>query len=168
MHLLRDALPEARGRAILKVIGVGNPWRSDDAAGLHAAHALSGTLPGGVEVLEEAGEPTSLLGAFEGADALWLVDAVSSGARAGTIHRLDAGSQPLPAELFRTSTHHLGLAEAVELGRALGQLPPALVVFGIEGESFAPGDTLTPAVAAAVAEVARQVAEEVEACTKST
>jgi hydrogenase maturation protease len=119
-----------------------------------------------VEVLEEDGEPTALLDAFEGAEALWLVDAVSSGAAPGTVHRLDAGAQELPAELFRTSTHHLGLAEAVELGRALGQLPAHVVVFGIEGASFDPGDSLTPAVEEAVADVARQVSEEVAACTK--
>jgi hydrogenase maturation protease len=118
-----------------------------------------------VEVLEEDGEPTALLDAFDGADTLWLVDAVSSGAPPGTLHRLDAGSQKLPAELFRTSTHHLGLAEAVELGRALGQLPGHTVVFGIEGGSFDPGDSLTPAVQEAVAEVARRVTEEVAAAT---
>ncbi len=149
----------------VRVVGVGNPWRSDDAAGLRAVWALQGAMPAGVEVLEESGEPTGLLDAFEGTDAIWLVDAVSSGAVPGTIHRLEAGARGLPAELFRTSTHHLGLGEAIELGRALGQLPAEVVVFGIEGESFAPGDTLTPAVEAAVAEVARRVAEEVSACT---
>ena len=151
---------------MLRVVGVGNPWRSDDAAGLHAARALREELPAGVEVLEVDGEPTALLDAFEGADALWLVDAVSSGAAPGTVHRLDAGTQELPAELFRTSTHHLGLAEAVELGRVLGRLPAHVIVFGIEGASFDPGDSLTHAVEHALAGVARQVMEEVAACTK--
>jgi hydrogenase maturation protease len=145
---------------------VGNPWRSDDAAGLRAAWALRGTLPDGVEVLEEEGESTALLDAFDGADELWLLDAVSSGAEPGTVHRLEAGSEELPAEIFSTSTHHLGLAEAVELARALGRLPGQVVVFGIEGENFAPGNTLSPAVEAAVADVARQVAEEVAECTR--
>jgi hydrogenase maturation protease len=119
-----------------------------------------------VEVFEEVGEPTALLDAFEGADALWVVDAVFSGAAPGTVHRLDAGARELPAELFRTSTHHLGLAEAVELARALGRLPPHVIVFGIEGASFEPGDSLTPAVEDGVAAVTRQVTEEVVACTK--
>ena len=117
-------------------------------------------------MLEEDGEPTGLLDAFDGVGKLWVIDAVSSGAAPGTIHRLEAGSQELPAELFRTSTHHLGLAEAVELGRALGRLPADVVVFGIEGGKFDPGDSLTPEVDRAVAEVARQIGEEVEACTK--
>ena len=60
--------------------------------------------------------------------------------RAGTIHRLDASERELPAELFRASTHHVGLAEAVELARALGRLPARTVIYGIEGESFEIGE----------------------------
>ena len=46
-----------------------------------------------------------------------------SGAAPGTTRRLDASRERLPAELFRGSTHALGLAEAVELARALDRLP---------------------------------------------
>ena len=107
----------------LRVIGVGNRWRTDDAVGLDVVGRLRGTLPDEVELMEREGEPTSLIDAWEGADAVWVVDAVSSGAKAGTLHRLDAGERELPAELFRASTHHFGLAEAVELARAVGSLP---------------------------------------------
>jgi hydrogenase maturation protease len=148
------------------VIGVGNPWRGDDAAGLHAARALRQLLPAPIEVLEETGEPTGLLERFEHAEALWLIDAVRSGAAPGAIHRLDAGAEPLPPELFRSSTHHLGLAEAVELARALGRLPDRVVVYGIEGESFDTGSQLSSPVARAVTETARRVVEEVMACTR--
>ena len=148
------------------MIGVGNPWRGDDAAGLHTARALRPLLPPAVEVLEETGEPTSLLDRFAASDVLWLVDAVRSGAAPGTIHRLDVAAAELPAELFRTSTHHLGLAEAVELARALGRLPRQLAVFGIEGADFSAGEALSPPVARAVPKVAALIAEEVDACTK--
>ena len=87
-------------------------------SGLDVVGRLRGTLPDEVELMEREGEPTSLIDAWEGADAVWVVDAVSSGAKAGTLHRLDAGERELPAELFRASTHHFGLAEAVELARA--------------------------------------------------
>jgi hydrogenase maturation protease len=148
------------------VIGVGNPWRGDDGAGLAVARRLRGTLPDGVDVLEREGEPTSLLDAWEGADALWLVDAVSSGAPPGTLHRLDAAEQELPAGMFGASTHHFGLAEAVELARALGRLPRRTVVFGVEGARFDAGEGLTPEVDAAAARVAEAVREEVLACTR--
>lgn len=164
MHLVRDAFPEARGRATLKVLCVGNPWRCDDAAGLEVARRLRGTLPPGVELLEREGEPTALIDAWDGAAALWLVDAVSSGTKPGTVHRLDASERELPTELFRRSTHHVGVAEAVELSRVLGRLPAQTVVYGIEGGSFEIGDELTPAVAVACERAAEAVRREVMAC----
>jgi hydrogenase maturation protease len=94
-------------------------------------------------------------------DEVFLVDAVSSGAAPGTVHRIDASERALPAEIFRASTHHLGVPEAVEIARALGPLPARLVVYGIEGASFDAGRGLTPAVAAAADGVAAAMREEV-------
>ncbi len=151
---------------MLTVIGVGNPWRSDDAAGLVVARRLQGTLPGAT-VLEREGEPAALIDAWEGAESLWLVDAVSSDADPGTVHRLDVTGRALPAELFRASTHHLGLADAVELARTLGRLPARVVFFGIEGKRFDAGTGLSPAVEAAVERVAAAIREEVVRCTSA-
>lgn len=148
------------------MIGVGNAWRNDDAAGLEVARLLTGTLPEGAEVLEREGEPTSLIEAWEGAGAVWLADAVSSGADPGTVHRHDASEQALPTTLFDTSTHHFGLAEAVEIARALGRLPRTTVVYGIEGASFDTGKTLSPEVREAAVRVAEAIREEVAECTK--
>jgi hydrogenase maturation protease len=147
------------------VIGIGNAWRRDDAAGLVAVRQLRGTLPAEVEVLEREGEPSGLIDAFDGVEAMWLLDAVSSGASPGTVHRLDAVESALPAGMFGTSTHHLGLGEAVELARALGRLPERLVVFGVEGAEFGAGDGLAPEVEAGAARAADAVREEVLACT---
>jgi hydrogenase maturation protease len=148
------------------VIGIGNAWGGDDAAGLVVAQRLRGTLPQEVEVLEREGEPSALIDSWQGADALWLVDAISSGAAPGTLHRVNASEEELPAAVFRGSTHHLGLAEAVELARALGRLPGRTVVYGIEGASFDAGDELSPEVEAAVERIAAVVRKEVLACTR--
>jgi hydrogenase maturation protease len=149
------------------VIGIGNAWRRDDAAGLAVARLLVGTLPG-VDVLEREGEPAGVIDAMDGADAVWLVDAVSSGSAPGTVHRLDAAEQELPAEMFRASTHHLGLGEAVELARALGRLPERTVFYGVEGASFEAGEGLSPEVERAVTQVAEAIREEVERCTSAS
>jgi hydrogenase maturation protease len=129
------------------------------------ARKLRGTLPNEVEVLEREGEPTGLIDAWGAGDEVWLIDAVVSGARPGTVHRLDATADALPAELFRTSTHHFGLAEAVEIARAVGRLPARLVVYGIEGASFDTGDRLSAEVEAAAAQVVAALREEVLART---
>jgi hydrogenase maturation protease len=146
VHLLRDAFPHPRGLATLTVIGVGNRWRGDDAAGIHVVARLRGTTRSDVRLVEHEGEPTVLIDAWAPEDSVWLVDAVSSGAPAGTIHRIDAGAEGIPVELFRASTHHLGLAETIELARAVGRLPRRLVLYGIEGEGFELFAGLTPSV----------------------
>jgi len=135
-------------------IGIGNPLRGDDAAGLLAARALRALGEEGVEVRELEGEPVDLIEAWEGAEAVLVADAVASGGEPGQVHRIEAAAGPLPAALAGPSTHALGLAEAIELGRALGRLPPRLVVYGIEGSRFEAG----AAPGAAVREAAERVA----------
>jgi hydrogenase maturation protease len=129
------------------------------------ARRLRAMVPDDVEVLEREGEPTSLIDSWEGADGVWLIDAVSSGAAAGTVHRVEATDEPLPAGFARSSTHHFGLPEAVELARSVGRMPRRLVVYGIEGASFETGERMTPEVASAVETVADAVRAEVLAAT---
>jgi hydrogenase maturation protease len=142
------------------VIGVGNPYRHDDAAGLVVAQRLRHKAPGHVTVIEQLGELTALLETWKDAHTVVLIDAVLSGADAGTIHRLDAQADAIPQEIFRCSTHAVSVAEAVELARVLGQLPPKLVVYGIEGKDFSAGLGLSPEVEGRVAELAERVLQE--------
>jgi hydrogenase maturation protease len=143
------------------VVGIGNPDRGDDAAGRAVLRLLRDTPPDGVELVEQAGEATALLACLEGASTAFLVDACSSGAHAGTVQRFDVGRKPLPQAVFGLSTHGIGLAEAIELARALGQLPSHCVVYAIEGRAFEVGDPLSPSVAIAVAAVAARLRSEV-------
>ncbi len=145
------------------IIGVGNPFRRDDAAGVAVARRLRGTLPAGGRILEREGDLASLLEAWGAADEVVIIDAMSSGATPGTIRRFDAQARRLPAGFARGSTHAFGVAEALDLARALGRLPARVVVYGIEGRDFAAGEGLSPEVAAAVDEVARRVALETTA-----
>jgi hydrogenase maturation protease len=128
------------------------------------ARRLRERAPEGVDVRELEGEPVSIVDALDGADRAFLVDAVSSGAAPGTVHRLDVSEEPVPAALSAASTHTLGVGEAIELARALGRLPARVVLYGIEAESIAAGDELTPAVAQAVGAVVEEVLAE---CTSS-
>jgi hydrogenase maturation protease len=48
----------------------------------------------------------------------------------------------------------------VELGRALGRLPPKLIAYGIEGVTFAPGTGLSPQASHAVGVVAARLLSE--------
>lgn len=145
------------------VIGVGNSLRRDDAAGLEVARALRAMAAGSeIVVREEEGETLALLDAWEGARAVVLVDAVCSGAAPGTVHRIDASEGPLPDHLrSSSSTHAVGLAEAIELARALGRLPARVVLFGLEGRCFDAGSELSPELRALVDPLAERVLGEV-------
>lgn len=143
------------------VIGIGNPDRGDDAAGRLVAQRLSDLLSPIIAVVELDGEVTSLLSHLEGASAAWLIDACQSGASAGTIRRFDAGTTALPKDLRDFSTHVLGLAEAVELARALGRLPRHCTIYAIEGACFEHGAPIQPAVADAVEIAAKRIADEI-------
>lgn len=143
------------------VLGIGNPERGDDAAGRNVARLLRGMLPAEVEVAEHDGEATALLTRLDGAQAAFLVDACGSGAQVGTVRRFDVSMAPLPHGALGLSTHGFGPAEAIELARALGQLPPRCIVYAIEGASFEAGAPLSPPVATAVAQVAQRICAEI-------
>jgi hydrogenase maturation protease len=144
------------------VIGVGNEYRRDDGVGLAVAARLRGRVPVGVEVLECEQEPSRLIDAWQGAESALVVDAVESGAAPGTLHRFDAGAGPIPAGVFRSSTHAFGVGDAVELARVLGKLPSRVVVYGVEGGEFAAGEGLTAPVEAAVEPAAKAVLDDLE------
>ena len=151
------------------VIGIGNPLRGDDGAGVVVAEQLRPRVPEGIEVVSCSEEPSRLMEAWEGAESVLLVDTVSSGAPAGTLHRFDAGDEALPARTFRSSTHAIGIAETIELARALGRLPRRVRVYGIEAGSFTTGAELTPPVEAAVAVLVQDVLHDLEGerCTSA-
>jgi hydrogenase maturation protease len=138
----------------LLIVGLGNPWRGDDGAGPAVARAL-GDDP---RVLVNEGEPIGLIDVWSGADEVILVDTVSSGAPAGTVHRFDLLTT-LPLVLGRGSTHAFGLAETLELARILDRLSPKVSVYGIEGERFSAGEELSAPVRAAVETVRVELEE---------
>jgi len=144
------------------VIGIGNPMRGDDAAGVEVAGRLRSRVPPGVEVIACGEEPSRLMEAWEGASSVVLIDTVSSGGRPGTLHRFDAGEKAVPGPTFRSSTHAIGIADTIELARALGRLPRRVRIYGVEAGSFATGAALTPAVETAVTALVHDVLNDLE------
>jgi hydrogenase maturation protease len=149
---------EAQTTRPTAVFGVGNPWRGDDGAGIEVALRLAASAPAGVRVApHESGDLSGLLDQWDEHDAVVVVDAASSGATAGSIHRFDAAAAPLPARACRSSSHAFGVAEVVELARVLDRLPRTLEVYAIEGASFASGAGLTREVDGAVGRLVHEL-----------
>jgi len=74
---------------------------------------------------------------------------------------MDASREPIPSKFFSCSTHDFGVAEAIEMARALGQLPRQLQLFGVEGKNFQPGEILSSEIEQAIELVADEVFQHV-------
>lgn len=148
----------------VKIIGLGNDWRGDDAAGLQVVRRLQEEQLSFAEILENPGTAGALADAWKDASRVVVVDAMVTGGQPGTIYRFDAHDGVVTFPLPRSSSSHgWGLSEALALGRLFQELPPVLIVYGIEGENFNLGEGLSPAVAAAIPEAARRIAQEIRA-----
>ena len=157
---MRNTLPGYESRARVTIIGVGNVTRGDDGVGILAVRRLRERLPD-ARTVESSGDLADILDAMEGEDALILIDAMRCAAAPGTVHRIDAHAEQFPTNLFCTSSHAVGVAEVMELARALGQLPARLIFYGIAGAQFAPGDSISAAVLRGLTEVVGRVVDEV-------
>ncbi|MDW8104612.1 MAG: hydrogenase maturation protease [Armatimonadota bacterium] len=144
------------------LIGVGNPYRQDDAAGIAVVRRLRQRPPKQVDCMECPGDLTTLIETWRGYEKVIVVDAMSSGRSVGEVVRFDLSQQPLPTDVRFFSTHAMGLGEVIELARRLQRLPPQLVVYGIEGKHFGEGEGLSPEVAKAVEDVVRYILQELK------
>jgi hydrogenase maturation protease len=135
------------------VIGIGNPYRRDDGAGIAVVRRLRLLVPQDVEVVECPGDLTMLLDIWQGYSRVIVIDAMRSGRAAGEVMRFDASTQTLPANMRFSSTHAMGLNEILALAHTLHRLPRKLVLYGVEGRDFGEGECLSDEVAKAVDDV---------------
>ncbi|MGD0853044.1 MAG: hydrogenase maturation protease [Acidimicrobiales bacterium] len=150
------------------VAGFGSTYRHDDAVGSVVAERAVARMPLSHYVGPLA-DPLDLLGVWNEADLVIVVDAVTSGAPVGTLHTLEIDvNHDVPERVATTSspgvasTHGIGLTAVLGLARALHQAPRRLVVVAIEGERFDLGEGLSAAVEAAVPLAVQQVVELIE------
>lgn len=151
----RPTLGVMSGQERTVVIGVGNAFRRDDGVGWAVLDRLRERaehrpLPPGTVLATCDGDPARLIGLWESAGLAVVVDAAHAHpGTPGRVHRLEL-DDGLASRTSTTSSHGLGLGEAVELARVLGLMPGRLVVYAVEGADGAFGTGLSPAVAATV------------------
>jgi len=143
----------------LLVVGCGNILAGDDGAGVEVVERL---VEAGVEGCQLCLMPSGgvdLLEMFPAADVVLFVDAVTSGAPAGTLHLVplgaaadSSGDEDITAPVIvrravgSLSSHGLGLLETFELARALGRHVPRVILLGVEIGEVTPGAPRSPAV----------------------
>ncbi len=149
------------------VIGVGNPFRSDDGAGLVIAERIAEENLVGVETFTTAGDILSLLDRWQGREHVIIFDAMQSGKKAGTVFCCQANDKKLPHELLHFSSHSFGINEIIALAAMLSQLPQKLVIYGIEGQDFVHGSVLSPPVSRAVNQLLKKITRSLKKMNQS-
>jgi len=143
------------------VAAVGSEFRGDDAAGPAVLDRV-GELKG-VDMLGVLASPLDLLGAWDGADLVIVVDAVEGIDAPGGVCIIDVDMASEAGESGRTrstaSSHGLGVIDALRIAGALGTAPARVIIVGVSGEDFDGGAGLSPAASGAVEQAARRVVE---------
>ena len=144
--------PKRRQPRIL-IAGLGNSLLQDDGVGVHAIRALQQTSLPGVIVAEVG---TAVLGALhllEWAEKILAIDAMQAGGKPGTIYGFALNDVAGPG--MQASLHELNLLAALRfLPR---QAKPEILIVGVEPQTIDYGLDLSPAVAAALPELTREV-----------
>lgn len=144
------------------VVGIGHPFRSDDALGLKAIEYLQKKLPTTVQTRTLLADPTELLEFFSEFSHVYLIDAIySQTVSPGTLFRLDGFSVDNMSTNLRASTHAFDIGQVLQLAENLHLIPHKLVIYGIEAKSFSQGDCLSDEVNKNFTVMIEQIVDEV-------
>lgn len=152
------------------VIGLGNPLMGDDGLGIAAAQRLSEwELPEDVQVVDGGTWGLNLLPVIEDAERVILVDAVDVGEAPGTLVRLPR--ERLPKYLAtKISPHEVDLRDVLALAELRRTLPEDTTAIGLQPQTVALGDRLSPLIEERLEALLAAVIEALQArghaCTK--
>jgi hydrogenase maturation protease len=132
------------------VIGIGNRYRRDDGSALRVIDALAGRAPASTVVLESDGEPARLIDSWADVPLAVVVETVRKGSIPGSITCILWDEHAAPSHRGEHGSHSLGILDAIALGQAVGLMPRALRIVGIEPQDLGWGEGLSDAVAASI------------------
>jgi len=144
------------------IVGLGSPMMADDGIGHEVVKRLEQrALPNYVRLAAIDDDVRSLMHLWDGERAVWLVDAVSSRRRAGTLIVYEH-EDVLGLSAWGVSIHHASLGESLRwLVHACPEMAEvAFHLFGIEAGVVAPGNRLSPGVNRSIGVVVDVLARE--------
>jgi len=151
-----------KSRAKTLVVGLGNPFLSDDSVGLHVARALESRLDHQeITVMEASIAGLDFVDLLAGYERAIIIDAIQTReGKAGQVYRLEP--EALNSSRHATTPHDVSFATALELGKRLGlALPQQIVIFGIEVENVSTfSEKCTPEVERAIPLCVEMVIQE--------
>ena len=152
MTIPKSMGPKQRQPRIL-IAGLGNYLLRDDGIGVHAVRALQQTPPPGAVLADIGTAVLDALHLLEWADKILAIDAMQAGGPPGTLYAFGVDAVEGPG--MQTSLHELNFLAALDfLPR---RTKPEILMVGMEPETIDYGLDLSPAVAAALPELGREV-----------
>ena len=125
-----------QGQPRIIVLGIGNPLRRDDGAGIRAIQELwKKECAPDVQYLDGGTSPDLPSLIEPGVEKLVIVDALQGGKEPGYIYRLELDASHMPDQAPE-SLHGLGLLDGLKMLNMLGRQPRHVILIGIE-----PSDT---------------------------
>lgn len=144
----------------MRVLGVGNPILTDDGVGFEIVAQIRRLRP----ELDTVTVCAGALGVFDyiiDCDRIVLIDSIKSGREVpGTVYRLSMAN--FTPSLDQPTSHGLDIASACRIGEALGcRMPREVSIYAVEiTDNTTIGEGCTPAVAARIAEIAKEIIAE--------
>ncbi len=125
------------------VIGVGNDFRSDDAAGLYISRKLRKSLKNNFTYTEITGDGSELIYLWKGFDNIIIIDAVYDRNSTGKLYKIDLVNTNIPKNLSISSSHLFSIPQAVESAKAINALPNKIVLYGLSVKNFKLGNIIS-------------------------
>ena len=142
------------------VIGMGNPWMSDEGIGIHVITRLQRTeIADTIDILDLGTSGMRALHELEGRETVVFVDCALMGEAPGTMRRFTPDDVETRKVQPRLSLHEGDLLSTIALARRLGKAPRRIVIFGIEPETIEPGESLSPDLAARLDQYVAEIGE---------
>jgi hydrogenase maturation protease len=131
------------------VVGLGSSLGSDDGIGLALVRALSqeNDFMGRCVLLEGADSATIASSLIEWRRPTVIIDAANMHLAPGEFRFFEDREPSAILKTSSVSTHGIGLAEGLEIARALG-FDQQVYIFGVQPFDLSPGQNLSPGMAA--------------------
>lgn len=151
----------------LRVLGIGSPF-GDDQLGwevvklLEKCPNLNPFVPSQLQLICCDRPGMYLLELMRNASTVFLIDAVKTGGVRGTLHRFK--NQEIEAVNSPLSSHALGVAYAIKMGRALDDLPLNVILYGIEISDINYQSRLSKTITQAIKTLSKQITNDIFQC----
>ncbi len=148
----------------LRVLGIGSPFAGDQLGWevvkqLQKNRQLNALPKSRLDLSCHDRPGFRLIELLQGAKTVFIIDAVQSGAPVATLHRFQ--NEAIEQLKSPTSSHAMGIAEGLQMAKALGCLTPDIRFYGIEVDEIQINFQLTDPLSKAITILATELAVDI-------